>query len=464
MQSQVARALACAMLSATLATAWARQVTAQNRLAIVGGVLIDGTEGVPIHDAVVLVEGDRVTHVGTVADTEIPTGAKVIDANGYTMMPGISDTHVHLFIVGHGIYDEYFPKYQNRVREIIPISARQLLMAGVTSARDLGAPLDEIIWLKKEVEAGRLPGPRLFVSGPFLQKSLPAAQGTSYDSRVQAFFRWTVNGAQDARQKTRRLIDAGVDVIKVIQLGQLTREERLAIADEAHKAGLPIAVHAGLSELDAAAEMRASSIEHMGGGPYPLYPQEAIQTITDAGIVASVTSVVSQVYDITTEWPERLDNQQLKRDLPPDLYKDVRESLNFFSRLNYFSGAKNSNQHHRGKVKQLYESGVRLVTGTDSGTPMNFHYESTWQEMDLFVRYGIPPMKVISMATRYPALLYGKFSDMGTVEPGKWADIIVVNGNPLRDMSALQQNNVIYVIKGGLVYKSPDGTGLAQRR
>lgn len=316
---------------------------------------------------------------------------------------------------------------------------------------------------KREVEAGRLPGPRLFVSGPFLQKSLPAAQGTSYDSRTQAFFRWTVNGAQDARQKTRRLIDAGVDVIKVIQLGQLTREERLAIADEAHKAGLPIAVHAGLSELDAAAEMRVSSIEHMGGGPYPLYPQEAIRTIADAGIVASVTSMVSQVYDITTEWPERLDNQQLKRDLPPDLYRDVRESLNHFSRLNYFSGAKHSNQHHNGKVRQLYESGIRLVTGTDSGTPMNFHYESTWQEMDLFVRYGIPPMKVISMATRFPALLYGKYSDLGTVEPGKWADIIVVNGNPLRDMAALQQNNVIYVIKGGVVYKSPDGTGLAQR-
>jgi len=86
---------------------------------------------------------------------------------------------------------------------------------------------------------------------------------------------------------------------------------------------------------------------------------------------------------------------------------------------------------------------------------MNFHYESTWQEMDLFVRYGIPPMKVISMATRHPALLYGEFEDLGTIEPGKLADIIVVNGNPLRNMSALEQNNVIHVIKGGVQYKGP---------
>ncbi len=426
------------------------------QLAIVGGYLIDGQEGVPIRNSVILVEGDRITHVGTVSDTEIPAGARVIDANGYTVMPGLNEAHGHLLLSGHGIYDEYFPRYQGRWREIMQISARQFLMAGVTTVRDLGAPLDDVLWIRDEIEAGRVLGPRLIVSGPFLQKTLPAARGTRYDMETQAFVRWTVDGPEDAARKARQLIDAGVDLLKVIQLNQLTREERLAIAAEARRAGMHIAVHAGSVEtVRAAAEMGANSIEHMGGGA-PLYPEEMIRLMAENRIVASVTSMVGKVYDITTEYPERLDNQQLRADLPPDLYQDVRESLNHFSRLNYFSGAKNANARHAAKVMQLYENGVRMVVGTDSGTPMNFHYESTWQEMDLFVRYGIPPMKVIGMATKAPALLYRRFGDVGTLEPGKLADIIVVNGNPLRDMSALQQNNVIYVIKGGVQYKGPD--------
>ena len=427
-----------------------------SRLAIVGGMLIDGHEGVPIQNSVILVDGDRITHVGTVSDTEIPDGARVIDANGLTVMPGLNEAHAHLIVVGHGVYDEYFPRYMGRWREIMEISARQLLMAGVTTARDLGAPLEDAIWVRDEINAGRMVGPRLFVSGPFLQKSLPVPQGTRYDYRTQAFVRWTVDGPEDAARKARRLIDAGVDVIKVIQLGQLTRAERMAIAGEAQRAGLHMAVHAGsVEEVRAAAEMGVGSIEHMGGGRGPLYPEESLRLIAENGIVASVTSLVSKVYDITTEYPERLDNPRLKSDLPADIYQDVRGSLDHFSRLNYFSGAKEANRHHAAKVRQLYENGVRLVIGTDSGTPMNFHYESTWQEMDLFARYGIPPMKVISMATRHPALLYGEFDDLGTIEPGKLADIIVVNGNPLRNMSALERNNVIHVIKGGVQHKGP---------
>lgn len=427
---------------------------AQERLAIVGGYLIDGTEGVPIEDAVVLVEDDRIVHVGTVDDTEIPSDARVIDANGYTVMPGLNDAHVHTMIVGHGVYDEYFPKYESRFRELMPISARQLLMAGVTSARDLGAPLEDIVWLKRAIEAGKVVGPRMFVSGPFLQNSLPSGSGTSYDSSIQDSFRWAVDGPEDARRKTRRLIEAGVDLIKVIQIADLSAAERDAIVEEAKRANMHIAVHAStLPEVRVAAEMGAGSIEHVGGRPFPEYREESVRLIASHGIMASVTSVVSRIYDITTDYPERLDNPQLEADLPADVYEDVRSSLDHFSRLNYFAGAKNSNKYHGQKIRQLYENGVQLVIGTDSGTPMNFHFESTWQEMDLFVEYGIPPMKVISMATRIPALLYGVYDELGTIEPGKLADIIVVDGNPLRDMSVLRQNNIVHVIKGGTLYK-----------
>jgi imidazolonepropionase-like amidohydrolase len=181
-----------------------------------------------------------------------------------------------------------------------------------------------------------------------------------------------------------------------------------------------------------------------------------VRLMADNRIVWVPTVIHNLLIDVVKEDPARLDDQQLEADLPPDLYEDVRESFRFPSRLGYFYDDSEEDRSYASKVRQLYDAGVQIVVGTDSGTPMNFHYESTWQEMDLLVQYGIPPLEVIGMATRQPALLYGAYDDIGSLEPGKLADIIVVNGNPLRRMSALQQNNVIYVIKGGVQYKGPD--------
>jgi len=140
------------------------QGQALSQLAIVGGMLIDGHEGVPIQNSVILVDGDRITHVGTVSDTEIPSTARVIDTNGLTVMPGLNEAHAHLIVVGHGFYDEYFPRYMGRWREIMEISARQLLMAGVTTARDLGAQFTEYSgW--RIPEAYSTPGAEISAAG-----------------------------------------------------------------------------------------------------------------------------------------------------------------------------------------------------------------------------------------------------------------------------------------------------------
>lgn len=421
------------------------------KLAIVGGFLIDGNEGPPLRDAVVLIEGDRITEVGTVADTPVPAGFRVVDAEGLTVMPGLHDVHVHLQLLGHGVYAEWYPGRRERMREVMSIAARQLLMAGVTSARDVGANLENSIWLREEIRAGRLPGPRLFVSGPFLQKEAPA---------YGDFYRWEVEGAEDARKKTRELIDAGVDLIKVIQLADLSEAERAAIAEEARRAEKHIAVHAWtLDEHRLAAQMGASTIEHIGAGSKPAFREESLRLLADEGIWYVPTNIVMRVYEITQAYPERLDDPRLKEDLPPDLYEDVRSSLRHPERLGYFHRAKGrfSEENWAPKTRQLYEAGVRILVGTDSGTPMNFHYESTWQEMDLLVRYGMPPMKVISAATRHPPALYGLGDELGTIEPGKLADVILVKGNPLRHMSALR--NVAHVIKGGVLYSGEPAAG-----
>lgn len=446
------RTVALALLVFALLTSGTGPVEAQEEtgseriLAIVGGLLIDGTGGPPVEDAVVLVEGERITRVGTVGDIEVPEGARVVDAEGLTVMPGLTDAHVHLFIVGHGVYSDYFQRYrhdEDRMREMMAISARELVESGVTSARDVGAALEDALWIKDEVAAGRLPGPRLFVSGPFLQKST---------GPTQAFFRWTVDGAGDARAKTRRLADAGVDVIKVIQLSDLSAAERDAIAEEAERAGLPIAVHAwGTEEHRMAAEMGAATIEHLGGGPSQIgqFTEESVRLLSSSGVAVVPTMIVSMIYDVTQAFPERLDHPRLRTDLPEDVYTDVRESLRWPSRLAYFRGKRQITPHYFEMVRNLHDGGVVLGVGTDSGTPMNFHYESTWQEMRLLVEAGLSPATVIRMATRDNARLFGAGDEIGTIEPGKHADMLLVRGNPLRDVSVLHPANLVRVLKGG---------------
>ena len=139
-------------------------------LAVTGGRVLDGYGGPPIENGVILITADRITAVGPASTVTVPAGARVVDANGMTVMPGLIDMHVHLQILGHGDYKRWNDLYGNRNADLVmPIAAKQLLSAGVTSARDLGAPLEDIIAVKKKIERNEIPGPRLFVSGPFIQ-------------------------------------------------------------------------------------------------------------------------------------------------------------------------------------------------------------------------------------------------------------------------------------------------------
>ena len=140
-------------------------------LALAGGTLVDGTLQDPIEDSVILVEGERIVAVGRQGQIAIPAGAEVISTDGMTVMPGLWDMHVHLMINGHADYEHWDKTYVDRFRDpIMPASARQLLHAGVTGARDLGAPLKESIEIREAIARGEIEGPTLFVSGPFIQK------------------------------------------------------------------------------------------------------------------------------------------------------------------------------------------------------------------------------------------------------------------------------------------------------
>src|SRR5712691_4321170 len=214
MVRSIAASLFLAFVAATLTAADAPRPT----LALVGGQVIDGYEGTPIPDGTVLIAGDRIVAVGPRAEVPVPAGTPVIDTAGMSVLPGLMDMHVHLVILGHADYEHWDKTYMTRFRsEIMPIAARQLLTSGITAARDLGAPLEDILDVKRRIDKGEIPGPRMFVSGPFIQR----APYFEYEK----FVRWGVDSPEDARAKVQRLVDAGVDVIKLIDQDQLTDDE-----------------------------------------------------------------------------------------------------------------------------------------------------------------------------------------------------------------------------------------------
>ena len=414
-------------------------------LVLAGGRLIDGYGGPPIENAVVVIEGNTIRAVGPESAVKIPDGARVLDTNGYTMMPGLMDMHVHLMILGHGDYNHWFETYAPQWRDVVmPISAKELLMAGITTARDLGAPLDDILAVKKRIERGEIPGPRMFVAGPFLQHTSPP---------LEARFRWAVNGPDDARKKVDTVADAGADLIKMIDQDQMTMEEVRAIVDEAHKRGKTVTAHAHRSEeIRRGLQAGVDCFEHTGLATKPGYEDDVLQMIRDrnATLYWCPTLEGLFLYDYTVRFPERVDDQRLKRDLPPAMYKDVHDSIKDVSHLAYFNLVPRRLPTLANKFRQLRESGVTIVVGTDSGIPLNFHFDSTWRELKTMVDMGMAPMDAIRAATYWPAQLL-KQANLGAIAEGKLADIIVVDGDPLTDMTSLR--NIVHVVKDGRVYK-----------
>jgi imidazolonepropionase-like amidohydrolase len=416
--------------------------------ALVGGRLIDGYGGSPLDDSVIVLRGGRIEAVGRMGQVPIPEGAEVISTEGMSVLPGLWDMHVHLMIVGHGDYAYWDKTYPPLFRKtIMPAAARQLLLAGVTSARDLGAPLEDILAVREAIRKGEIPGPSLYVSGPFLQhEPYPGTED----------FRWGIEGPADARAKVRKLADAGVDVIKLIDQDQMTMDEVRAVVDEAHKRGLPVVAHSHRAEeIRRGIEAGVDCFEHTGLGTAPEYPADVFEKMKARANTLFWTPTIGPLllYEETRdEFPERLDDPRWREGLPPDVAADVRRSLSPVDRLSYFQYVPQRQPTLRRKFEQLRQSGAILLIGTDSGVPLNFHSDSTWREIDAWVNvFGVPPMEAIRAATYWPAVAMKVDKDVGTIAPGKVADLIAVRGDVLRHVDLLQ--DVDLVIKTGVRYK-----------
>ena len=423
-----------------------------NVKALVGGTLIDGYGSTPIRNSVVLIEGDRIKAVGQVGTLAIPPGAEVISTEGMSVLPGLWDMHVHLMINGHSDYahwDKTYPPLMESV--IMPASARQLLMAGVTSARDLGGPLKASIAVRDRIRKGEIPGPTLYVSGPFIQHE--PYPGTDY-------FRWGVNGPDDARAKVRTLAEAGVDVIKLIDQDQMTMEEVQAVVDEAHKRKLPVVAHSHRpEEIRRGLQAGVDCFEHTGLATTPEYPSEIIAMIRERTAKMSLgplfwTPTVQGLlnYEYVRDNPEQLDDPSWQLGLPQSIVDDIKASLKKPGELSYYQITPLRRPTLARKFAQLRESGVVLLIGTDSGIPMNFHSQTTWRELDAWVNnFGIDPITALRAATYWPSVAMKVSDQVGTVSQGKYADIIAVRGDVLRHIDLLQ--NVDIVIRHGRRHK-----------
>ena len=421
---------------------------AAERIALVGGTLVDGTLREPIRNSVILVEGERVVAVGTVDSLPVPAGTQVISTEGMTVLPGMWDMHVHLMLNGHADYAHWDRTYLPQLRDVImPASAKQLLMAGVTGARDLGAPLEDSIAVRDAIRSGRIPGPTLFVSGPFIQKEpYPGTEA----------FRWGVRSPADARAKVRRLAAAGVDVVKLIDQDQMSEAEIAAIADEAKKNKLAVVAHAHRpEEIRRALRHGISYFEHTGLGPAPEYPADVITALRErtanmsAGPVfwtPTIEGLFNFPYAVRNH--EHVDSTDWHEGLTPQIVADIRRSIAHPERIGYFQQTPQRWPTLKRKFQQLRESGVVLLIGTDSGIPMKFHSNSTWNELDVWVnQLGVPAMDAIRAATYWPAVAMKADKDYGTVTEGKYADIIAVRGDVLKQVALLQRVDI--VIKHG---------------
>ena len=465
-----------ALVSAISVGAIAGATTAQQRpdavpppgrpIALVGGTLIDGTGAAPVRNSVVLIRGDRIEKVGTVGSLAVPAEYQQVPTEGMTVLPGLWDLHVHLMYAGHpnGRYWlETYPSQFERV--VMPAMAQQMLLAGVTTVRDLAAPAREIVSVKKRIASGEIPGPTLYVAGPALTKG-------GNPNAVQTI---NVAGAADARAKTRQLIDDGVDWIKVLNAEQLSPEEMKAIVDEAHARGRKVAAHA-FSEAEIRQGLLAGvdDFQHLRTqtAEYPAEIAEMIRERVKKGpplywtVTAGGNGQLNAAYLASN--PEFLEDPSNFIGLPPAIVEDVRKGI--AGRTGGAGGTppgRGGGPGGRGgppqsqdeintivkrKVAQIRNLGVEIVFGTDVGSWGEVTGQATWMEADLWVReLGMDPMTVLRKMTLDAARMMGADRESGSVAEGKYADVIAVRGDPLRHIDVLRDPKV--VIKHGRQYK-----------
>ena len=411
------------------------------KIALVGGSLIDGSGAAPLENAVLLIENGLIADIGVLGDLPVPEDYTVISTEGRTMLPGLWDMHVHLLYAGHTNYPYWHQNYTEQFAEnIMPATALQLLQAGVTSARDLGAPPESVFRVRDQIAANELPGPTLYVAGPQLTPEPP---------EWAQFYRRNIAGSANAQEQANALVERQADVLKISNAEGLRLEDVRSVVDIAHAQNLKVTAHGRSdAEIEIGLQGGVDEFQHIGlnSERYPDSVMRLIEERIDNGEELFWTPTIGLQLRAGTaaENRELLDDPENFLGLADNTVRDILTSMGNYDPDPVQAGIVVS------KISQLREAGVRLLVGTDAGLSGNPHSQAIWQEMLSWVEMlGIAPLETIHAATALPAQVMGVDNLVGTLEVGKYADIVVVHGDPLASMRVLSDPEL--VIKHGQI-------------
>ena len=420
----------CLALCAVHVNAQKKAEASPKKIAIRAGRLIDGKSDTPVANALILVEGDKI--VSVTPGGSAPAGVEVIDLSKATVLPGLVDTHTHVLLQGDVTAEDYDAQL---LKESIPYrailaarNARIALDHGITAMRDLeteGAMYADVD-VKNAIANGEVPGPRMQVATRAMTPTgMYPLLGYSWELKVPTGVQYA-DGVDGVRKTVREQVMYGADWIKYYSdrryhfeadgvlhsMVNFTDEEAKALVEEAHRLGKKVAAHAiGSDGIAAALRAGVDTIEHGDG-------------LTDALMDEMARKGVYWVPTLTVGLyvaPGRGGNWQRMADL------------------------------QRENFAKAVKKGVKIAMGTDAG---GFDWRAINQakEFEYYVQYGMTPMQSIRTGTTVAAELLGWSDKMGSVEPGKWADIVAVGGDPLKDITELQR--VKFVMKDGEIYKN----------
>jgi imidazolonepropionase-like amidohydrolase len=411
------------------------------------GHLFDATSDSLRDNIVLVIEGERITRVAPAAEIQIPPGADEIDLSRAWVVPGLIDCHTHLSYRA----DQYDPINEVKLTPFdfgfyAVVNANRTLQAGFTSVRDVSSPPFLAVDLRRTVDEGFLPGPRIVASGPAISITgghgdmngfAPAVSNDMYPAEHDFAI---VDGPEQMRHVVRAQIKYGVDVIKILATGgvlsqgdkpgaeQLTLEEMKVAVEEAHRTGRKVAAHAhGTEGIKDAVRAGVDSIEHGS-----LIDAEGIELMKSHG-----TYLVADIYN---------DDYILGKAIEFGLPKENVEKEKMVGRL------------QRENFAKAVAAGVKIAFGTDAGV---YPHGDNAKQFHYMVKFGMTPAGAIRAATSSAADLIDRAKDVGTLEAGKYADLIAVTANPLDRIETLE--HVAFVMKGGKVYKDEVAAAKAAR-
>jgi imidazolonepropionase-like amidohydrolase len=410
--------------------------------AVRAGRLIDPDSGTVLTDQIVLIDGDKIQAVGK--NLNIPAGARIIDLPDKTVLPGLIDCHTHV-ADGHGDGEPFnvLKKTASQIALESVTNARKTLESGFTTVRDVGTyrALNDIA-LRDAIARGDIIGPRMYVAGAYITITGGAGAMTGQAPDIQ--LPWDLhygeaNSPWEVRQKVRLLAHNGVDLIKMLSTGavlthgsspmsiEFTPEELQAGVEEAKNFGLRVAVHAHATQgIKNAILAGAASIEHA-----ELISDEIIALAKQHG-----TYLDMDIYD-----EECIQAGAKTGQTPADFIQHDADL----------------GQKQRENFTKAVKAGVKMSFGTDLGV---CPYGTSGKQFAYMVKYGMTPMQAIQSATTNAADLLGHSTEIGSIKPGKYADLIAVGGDPLKDISILE--NVEFVMKEGKVYKQAGSAACQQ--